>query len=120
AVVGVVETHAEGPAIAGEIANLVAEIADAQHRTTYPVLAEESQLVRQERLAANFQKRLGNGLGERPQARGQTSRQDGNREHKVRNGPRAKRLQNRSACALRANRPPASRGAGGSCLRCRT
>ena len=60
----------------GAISNAHGNAPDAAGR-------EQAQLMRQEGLAIDFDERLGNLLGDRPEARGEAARKNGDREHEI-------------------------------------
>src|SRR6202522_557584 len=81
AVEGILNVHVEAPAIPGEIADLLAPIADAKHHSSNTRLAQQPKLMGQKRLALNFDQGLGQGFRQRTKTRRKTSGQDGYGQH---------------------------------------
>ncbi len=75
-VVGVIDGQSEARAIACIIADALPVLPDAQHYALDAARAQQPQLVRQERLAVDFNQRFGNALGQRIKASAQTARQN--------------------------------------------
>ena len=56
-------------------------LADADHHARDARRAQQPQLMREKRLAVDFDQRLGNVFGERIEARAHTAGEDGDRQH---------------------------------------